>query len=522
MAVALPVAAQSWLDYDQVLMRYPLLNTGNSAALTTYAPDDSLLTLLGEARLTMGLTSGRLQPLNASPQAWDAGAGVRSIYRMNRRVVVQGSMDYGYRWGNKAGGSVWIDADRMPFDITETADSTRGVMSLENYHLHGGLGVDVGGGVSLGTRVDYTTASGAKKKDPRHTTSLMDLEAGVGATWHTDRWTLGTDYRFGRSTEALKFSTVGRTDQLYHFLIDFGALYGREESTDGNGYVGSSHERPLLDIRHGAAVQANYHNGLWQWGLEGGWTHRHGHYGIESPSMIDFNRHNGDQWDFSSWWQRDGGDCLQRVTATWHHQVVKDYERTYRIVTEQGVTDVVYYDDRLMGNTCRDQVGVTALAQWGMNRHAATWSLQAAFFHNRREVTSSIYPFYRQQEAHSTGLTLEGTRNWLNRNDGLFMVQLNAGWAGGGGAVCRDGEYETATAGTANLVDNPLYLMRQYELLTARRLLLGTDVRYSMPVARHSMRLYSEVSYRYSQAFDVHYLENGYRHALSLSLGCLF
>ena len=251
MATSMPSQAQSWLDYAQTVARYPLLQSSNAATLTTYSPSDSSQLLLGDATLTMGTAQGHLARPGASPHAWEAQALVQSIYRMSRRVVVRGMMDYHYGWGSQAGGSVWIDPEQMPFDITETTDSTRGKTSLESYRLMGEVGVGLGHGVSLGGCFDYTTASGAKRKDPRHTVSLMHCLASVGATWHGGGFTIGGNYLFGRTTQALKFSTVGRTDQIYHYLVNHGAYYGREETTDGNGYVGSANERPWLDIKHG-------------------------------------------------------------------------------------------------------------------------------------------------------------------------------------------------------------------------------------------------------------------------------
>ena len=514
--------AQSWLDYEQALLRYPMLHSGNAATLTTFTPRDSSQMLLADGRLTMVTDHGHLSPLHVAPHAWKAQAHVRSIYRMSRRVVVRGVMDYSYRWGAKAGGTVWIDPAQMPFDITEVADSTRGNISLETYRLCGEAGVDAGSGVSLGARFDYTTASGAKKKDPRHTNSLMRCDASVGMTWRTAVLTLGVDYRYCRTTEALKFSTVGRTDQVYHYLIDHGALFGRQESTQGNGYTGSSNEHPILDTKHGVTFLANWKQGLCDWGVEVGWMHRHGHYGLESPSMIDFNRHSGDTWTANGWWQHDTGEALQRVTLSWEHAAIQDHERTYRIVTEQGVTDVNYYEDRLMGERATDEINLTADLQWGVKLMLPTWQLVAELNYNHRNLTASLFPYYRQQQTHLTGLTLQGSRHWLVSNDQVWSLTLTAGWSGGGGTAAHDGVYQDVAADAPHPCEVPLYLMRQYEYLTARRMLAGVSMRWSVPVGGQRMRLYSEVAYRYLQAFDIHYLENGHRHHAALSVGCQF
>lgn len=519
---ALPASAQSWLDYDQALARYPLLHTSNAAALTTYTPSDSTQHLLGDARLTVGTGHGHLLGPDVSPHAWTTEAQVRSIYRMSQRVVVSGLMHYNYSWGSKSGGSVWIAPERMPFDITETNDTTLGNMSVETYQLMGDVGVDIGGGVSLGGRFGYTTASGTKRKDPRHTNTLMRCEGSVGAIWQAGAVTLGANYLAERSTEALKFSTVGRTDQIYHYLIDHGAYFGREESTDGNGYVGTSNEHPLLDIKHGVAILADYRRGTWEWGLEGQWRHRHGHYGLESPSLIDFNRHYGDEWNLKAWGRHDDGSSVQRFGAYYSHHNLKDYERTYRIITAQGVTDVNYYDDRLMSDNGMSAIGFSGEAQWGIKRELATWTLQATVQHNWRSITASVYPFYRQQKSHLTEVGLRGERNWLTSGDNIWSLMLMAGWGGGDGTAARDGAYQTPDADASAPSDYLTYRMRDFEHLTASRLHCGARARWSQPIARHSMRLYVEALYIYSQAFDIHYLQDGYRQQAALSIGCQF
>ena len=518
----LPAVGQSWLDYEQVLAHYPMLQGLNAAALTTFCPADSSQFLLGDASLAINTGQGHLEATHVAPSVWEVNGRVRSIYRMSQRVVASGGMDYCYRWGRHAGGSVWIEPELMPFDISEIDDSTRGNISLETYRLDGRFGVDAGHGISLGASFDYTTASSAKKKDPRHVNSLMNCRVSAGAIWRIRELTIGANYLYGRRTEGLKFSTFGRTDKVYSYLIDHGACFGREESTDGNGYVSDDNEHPLLDISHGLALQVAYRHDATTCGVEGSWTHRHGHYGLESPSMIDFNRHNGDAWSVWSWWQHDNGSATQRFTVSYSHHDVKDSERTYRIITEQGVTDTRYYDDRLMGKHDYSEFAMTGDMRWGIRRELATWQVIADMTHRRRSITASLYPYYRQQVTHLTEFTLLGGRSWLTSRDHVWSLRLQAGWAGGGGTPSQDGTYQTPSADASASQEHTVYLMRQYENLTARRLLAGAQVRWSAPLVRHRLRLYAEAGYCYRHAFDIQYLEDGHRHYASLSVGCQF
>lgn len=521
-AVSLGAHGQSWLDYNQTLSRHSWLRTTNAAALTTYQPDDSTQRLLADAQVGLATGQGGLVPNGHSPDIWQATAMARSVFRVNRRVVLRGGIDYSNAWGRDAAGSVWIAPERMPFDITETADTTQGRTSLEQYGLTGEVGVNVWRGLSLGARFGYHAASSAKRKDPRHTGTLMQLDASVGGIWCLGRLTLGANYLLQRSTEALRFSTYGRTDRVYGYLIDYGAAFGRDERTDGKGYVSSDYEKPLLDMRHGVALQAGYAGGPWSAVVEWEWAHRHGHYGLESPSLLDLNRHRGDEWHLRSWWQHAAPHVIHRITALWSHQDLKDYERTYRIVTDGGVTQIVYYDDREMSQRQTDHVTVAYDLQWGIRRHLATWQAQAQVDYSLRTVTASLYPYYRWQQAHRTDIRLSAQRNWLLPSDHTWSLALMAGWGSGGGTPRSDGAYALTGDGDEYPQGHLDWLMRHYEWLTARRVQVGTMARWSMPLAHGRLRLYAQAHYSYVRAFDTHYLADAHRHNASLVVGCLF
>ena len=521
-AVALAADAQSWLDYDQALSQHAWLRTTNAAALTTYQPADSTQRLLADAQVAIATGQGHLVPYGQSPDAWQATARARALGRFGQRVVLRGGIDYRNAWGSDAGGSVWVDSDRMPFDIIETADTTHGNISLESYGIDGEVAVLAARGLSVGARFAYTAASGTKRRDPRYTGTLMLMDVAAGVTWQAGHLTLGANYLMQRSTEALQFSTYGRTDRVYGYLIDYGAAFGRDETTDGKGYVSSDYEKPLLDMRHGVAVQAGYACGPWSAVIEWQWSHRHGHYGLQSPSLIDFNRHHGDEHHLRSWWQHATRLAIHRVTALWSHDNLKDYERTYRTVTDGGVSQVVYYDDREVSQRQVDRLTVAYDLQWGIHRHLAAWQAQARIDYCLRTVTASLYPYYRWQQTHSTAVRLAVRRNWLPASDHTWSVALMTGWAGGGGTPNSDGAYALTADGAEFPQAHDDLLTWQYEWRTAGRVLAGIGLRWSMPLLHHRLRLYAQGGYSYVHALDTHHISDAHRHGASLAVGCLF
>lgn len=522
LTTALTLQAQSsWLDYDQVLSNQVWLRTNNAAMLSTYHPADSAQRLIADACLGIETQHGHFIPLNESPHAWTIHANARSICRLSRRVVMRGDMNYSRQWGSDAGGSIWIQPSEMPFDITEYDDSTTGNIQIEKYHLNGEIGVNVCNGLSLGTRFDYTAATGSKQKDPRHTNSLMCINTNIGTVFSTAGFTGGAAYLLQRSTESVQFRTYGRTDRVYHYLIDFGALYGRDETTDGKGYTSNDNEKPLLDMRHGLSLQAGYTLKQWTLAVEWQWLHRHGHYGIESPAFIDFNKHQGNSWQVDACLQHATTNTIMQLSFNWQRHNLRDYERTYSSVTNAGVTDIVYFDDRLMSIKQSTSYRVTADAQWGINRHLATWAVKAMVNHERNNIRAIIYPYYRLNDTHLITCTLSATRNWLSSTDRLWAVTLKASWATGGGNMATDLTFGTPAEGNKAPTSPSIQASRLFQWLTASRAGASVMLRHAFNVT-HSLRLYADASYGFTAASKIDNLADSHMHRVALSLGCLF
>ncbi len=518
--VTLTAGARSWLHYDQTLAPYAWLRTANPASLTTFAPADSSLRSLGDAQLSLATGQGHWTAPGTSPNAWQARAEVRSVMRMGQRVVVRGGVDYTNRWGNEAAGSVWSQPQTMPFDIAETADTTLGRVRREQYALHGEAGVAVSSRMSLGARFAYTAASGTKQKDPRFTSHLMSLEAAAAAMWTAGRFTLGATYQMQRRTEAVQLSTHGRTDRVYHYLVDLGAAMGRDERTDGRGYTSSDSEHPLLDMRHGATAQLGYTLGPCTLLAEVQWMHRSGHYGLRSPSTVDFSRHGGDEWLANAWWQHSATNSLQRVEAQWSRSTVKNHENTYRIVADGGVTDIEYYDARLVGYHRHNHVRLAYDGQWGIRRALAQWQLQAAVCHSWQRVTAIVFPYYRRRRVHLTELEAAVTRQWLLARERVWSLTIQADWGTGGGVMADDGFYLTPSTDDHAPAAPEQWAQQHYQWLTATRLGAGLAVRYAFSLAGQRLRAYVDASYALHAATGVSTTPK--RHQARLAIGITF
>lgn len=514
--------ARSWLDYDQVLEPATWLRTTNAASLTTFLPADSTQHLMADAAITGSTTSGHFAPQGTAPKLWQTDANVRAIYRMSSRVVLRGSMEYSHWWCKDVTGSIWIEPQSRPFDITETADSTQGNTRLERYGLNGEAAVNVSENVSLGAQFSYATASYAKQKDPRHTNSLMTLTTTAGATWHRAGWRLGASYILNRTTEALTFRNYGRTDRVYHYLVDFGATYGRIEQAEGVGYTGNDYERPWLDMEHGIAVQGGYDHPGWSMVAQWKWLHCHGHYGMESPAHIDFNKHNANLWNATAWLKHSCNNNLYLITIDWQHENMRNNERTYRAVTGGGITDVVYYDDRLTGRRQTIDYTVAADARLNINRHLAAWALSLVVNHHRTSTDAILFPFVRKQKTHLTTIHATASRSFITGGDKTWTIRGSLSWGKGGGTPKTDTTLATAADDALPPATYDLILMRQYEWNTAQRTGIGLAIRHSLPVAAQKARIYADLAGRLQFAGGTHYLADAHRHTVAITLGCTF
>ena len=515
-----------WLDYDQTLMPYSWMLTGNAAGLTTYMPADTALYRLADAYVSAATSHGRFAPQHLAAHSSDVSVGVRSVYRMGQRVVFRGQMGYQNLWGKGAGGSVWINPRMMPFDITEYEDSTRGNTRQEIFLVDGAVGVSLAPWLSVGAEVNYKTSNYTKQRDPRHTNGLMLLHGSAGLMMRLGGGvSMGANYLLRRMVEDISFRTYGRTDKVYHYLIDNGAYFGRDEQTDGMGYTNNANQKPLVDMRHGAALQLAWERGdRWQWVSEVEYDHRHGHYGIESPSLLDYNNHQGDEWHLRSTLLRSGNESLHRLTLGISRVHVDDYERVYRSITSEGITDIHYYDSRLMGTIREGGVSLAYSGRFGCSRQLARWETDAAYEYSYYNRTASLYPFYRQQKTHLSAITLSGAHNVVldSAEPRVFTLGLSLTGATGGGDKNNDGTYAQPSDEQQPPLLHEACLGRQYEWLTADRLEVGVRLRYAFPVARMPVRGYVEAGGHWRKAFATEYLEDTHRLEASLTLGCNF
>ena len=147
-------------DYSYVKQHDAWLSLEGTAALTRYR-----LANIVEAEATLTKGNGGLVDYYQSDDWLEGNVSIESFYRLNQRTVFLGAISYNNWTGKEMTGSAFIDPTRKPFNLVESDLENDGKKHRDTYRLTGGVGIDVYQGLSLGARIDYTSANYAKYKD---------------------------------------------------------------------------------------------------------------------------------------------------------------------------------------------------------------------------------------------------------------------------------------------------------------------------------------------------------------------
>ncbi len=522
----LPTAAQDSLllrDYQFVKHSDPWLTSQNGAALTRYQQPNIME---AEAFVTHG--QGGLVNYDGSDHVLQAGAAIESFFRISPRAVVYGRMSYDNWTGRNMTGSAFLPlTDHRPFDIVEDSLTNAGRKHSDTYRLSGAVGIDVWRGISLGARVDYTTANYAKYKDLRHSNKLMDLQltAGIYAPLMNGRLQVGANYCYHRTTEGITFSLYGREDRVFKSLISYGPFMGKVEQFGETGYTDRGREMPLVDNSHGGSLQL-------QWDIlpdvslhyEGMMAHREGYYGRKSPYTITFTNHHANLMGhrFVAY-TTHFPHARHQLSASVEIENMVNYRENYReLQNDNGAYYYEYYTDTRTGNRRWIDGSIGYTAQWGIRGTLPTWEVQTNYEWAQRKQTAYLYPYFRRQQLTTRHLSAMVTRH-ITTQQGVWSLMLRGGYQQGSGDPCEDGTMATPSDKQTFPATMEAMLMQEYRYLTAPQYHLGGSVKYAfiMPSTRLKTHLRLSIDHRKANATNDYCLGDDHLQ-LSVAAGCTF
>ena len=482
--------------YDYVVASDLCLTSRNGAALTRFAANN-----ISEARVSATHEHGGLTDFSGSGDVFQADAAVASYFRISQRTVVSGGMSYGYFDGKGMGGSVFMSGDRLPFDIDEDSLTNLGKKHRDTYRLHGGVGIDLYKGLSVGARLDYTAANYAKYKDLRHKNKLMDMTMTIGLFSPIGQHlTLGANYYYRRSTESVTFNTYGRYEKVYKSLINYGAFMGEVEQFEGNGLTEKSREMPLVDDYNGGSLQIGVKIGKLSFANEFTAAHRSGYYGRKSPYTITFSHHSSNVYDYR-------GQISLR-TARDHHLIdvglnaenLVNYFSTYRERSnDNGAYYYQYYDDVKTANKLWVNGHASYTWHLGIRGELPTWTLRARYGWMHRKQTAYVYPYYRRQTLYNHEVNLSLTRH-LELKRGILSLKAEGAFLKGHGAPFEDLTFTAPSDRQSPPPTMEAWLYREHQWLTAAQYTVGGCVRYTFVLPKVRIASYIEISAHHRKA----------------------
>ncbi len=521
----LPSQAQDSLllhDYQFVKRSDAWLTSINSAALTRLVPDH-----ISTAQLSLTHAKGGFADFFESPSVLQADATVESFTRLSQRAVVFGQLSYGNYSGRHMAGSAFIRHQantHLPFDLVEDSLMNTGTKHRDIYHLHGGFGVDIWRGLSLGASLDYTAANYAKYKDLRHKNKLMDLTLSTGLYLPVGPAVqLGACYVYRRTTQSVQFSTYGKSDRVYKTFINYGPYIGQVEQYGSEGYTDKSRTMPLVDDYDGLSAQlavslphvTTFHSFTY--------AHRRGYYGSKSPYTITYSHHRSHLYDYNTRLTLQGARSRYHLDFSLQAEKLQNQANNYReLQNDASANYYEYYAPTKLADRLWVDGEACMTAHLAVRQALPTWTLKAGISWAHRKQTAYLYPYYRRQHVNSHQLFASVLRNVVTPH-GVWTLTLDAAFRQGGDEPFQDLTFAAPSDKSTPPATMEAYMWREYLWLTAPQYAIGGAVRYSFMLPVAGLKTYVQASTNHRKA-NCHndFLEGRDRTTLCLALGCEF
>lgn len=500
-------------DYEYLKSSDAWLSSENAAGI-----DNWLVQSASVAEVSFDKTNGNFINYSESNNSYRYGASCESYFRLYKKTVVFGKVEYSRFEGQNMGGSAFADPYYNPFNIVEYADSTAGNKVKETYHLIGALSTKLTDNLLFGAKTDYTTMSYYKKRDLRHVNDLMDLLVTAGLRYTGNKTAdIGMNYTYRRTTEGITFESLGTSGKQFNSLIDFGAFYGEQERYGESGLTSGG---LMLNQFHGGALQINlfpkapvsFFNELWA-------RHRSGYYGVKESSSAEYTEHKGNLLGYNGVFSFKRAMTLHQLKLKWDWESLKNYENAYQSEVSSGGNRTYNYYGKyevLRQSSVNYSVGYTG--NFDVRDNTPGWVVDVLFTAHTNDQKTSMYPAYRKQQINRFLWEASGKHN-LPLKKGVLQVQVGANYGFGNGYAALDGLYNTS--GTSAAVSLDQYLYREFDYLTARRVGGLASLRYTSGLKGGTTKWFGEVSYQAVKALNVDYVGD-YSGNVGIKIGYLF
>lgn len=506
-------------DYSFISDSDPWLTERNAAALTRFDTHN-----ISFAEVYTQYSKGGFVNYDMSPDAWNTGATVTSLYRLSQNIVLAGDMSYDSFSGQDMTGSAFIDTSHLPFDLTEADLSNAGSKHYDTYHLMGAISWNVYKDVAIGVKTDFTAANAAKYKDLRHKSKLMNLDITSGVYIPLGPLKLGADYEYRRNTQSVLFSTYAGSAQDYVSYINYGPWIGKTEQFSNTGFTNSSLEQPLLSEYQGMGIQIGWDISdrlTWYNGFN--MAYREGYYGRKSPYTIVFAEHRSHKYDYRSSLSLKTERQVHRLDFTIAAENLVNDMTSYRNTTnEQGATYYQYFDPVKSANRLWTDIHFGYTGYYAVREELPLWMLQVGVNRAHRKQTGYDYPYYRRQDLTSTEAYILAEHS-IRLSQGILAITAGFSYKHGNGDAFEDGTFITPSDKQTGISTMEAFLYREYEYLTAPQYAISGRVKYAFVFPLTQLSTYAAMDVRHLKA-NTHniFLLGRDNTNLKITLGCYF
>ncbi|MDD2594782.1 MAG: hypothetical protein PHD11_03055 [Bacteroidales bacterium] len=507
---------KNYYNFDFIKNSNGWLTSNNASGLCNIPVQN---TSIFEAAFNKG--NGGFVNYHQSGNSYDIGAMTESFSRLGENVFLYGKLSYDYFRGQEMGGSVFIDPYFSSFNIVEMSDTTYGRKTKEMYHLVGGVGVDVAKGFRIGGKIDYTSGNYSKARDIRHSNGLLNMTVTAGLSYQLGNVVnIGLNYLYKRYVESLYFNIYGTTDKFYDYLIDFGAFYGKREQSAEQGYTDLASNIPSVSKFQGGSLQLDFKiSPEVHFFNEFTYKSRNGYYGKRSQSTIVYLEDNGMELDYSGHLSFSNTTSQHIVKIAASYRQLSNNENIYRINYQDGKQTISYFGNNEVCDRATIVGNLEYTANLGIRSYCPEIVLKAGADAFYRDLTTSIYPFYRKQDILSVIGYLSGNYNII-KDKQIYGFRLGGGYGFGTGTMFNDGTYAPVTTQKVPKTMETA-LQREFEFLTAGRINANAGFRYSH-FFKKGITGYVDVDYKFIDGLNIVYLKGNMHHSVTFTTGISF
>ncbi len=504
-------------DFQFIREDNPWLTSSNASGLSSLQADRT-----SYVEAFFRKDDGGLVGNNGSDNALQAGLCTESYVRISDRISFFGRMAYKYTHGKNMGGPILLDPSYNPVNFYEDSPETTGAKNKEQYIIGGGISYSFNRKWSIGARIDYEAAYGAKRKDPRFQNDWMDLDITIGGKFSpSEKFSVGADFLFRNTIEKINADIFGVKDKQYFTFIDYGGLFGRREGLAGDtGFIPINASQPMDNLFYGGSVQIEAGEKVKVFN-ELTFTARDGSYGKKGSSTVLFFEYGGYTLSYSGdLLIRNRAENLHKVHLKAEYESIRTNENIYRRTTPAGSATVIeYFGQNEIQTRTAIKGNLSYTGYLGIENFRAEWEYGINADIDYLSTLTTIYPHYRQSRTACLSAEIYGKKNFTV-SDNIFTLGINGEFVMGSGIPKNDGTYSGSSSEQPRSAD--VYLNRDFEYKTISRAGASLSFRYTR-LFKKNFSIYADISDRYVRALKApEFLGNGFRNSFVFTLGCAF